>query len=175
MSETGVKTKLSAESILFIFFAVSLICWSFIRISSNMYFESCCEDYIQRAASASTIEIAKTELTKAVSYLEKNNITSGFTSVLYRTPDEDVSFWFNNLKSSLVELESIEPDALPSEKAIVLLKLNKTLLNLSSGNTSVIVPNGISVYPSNVFVAYMGWLSLIICLISGGSWLLKMD
>lgn len=37
--------------------------------------------FLKRAADANTIELANQELTKALDYLEANNLTSGYTSI----------------------------------------------------------------------------------------------
>lgn len=50
-------------------------------------------DYLERASNSNTVETAKRELDIALKYLEDNNLTSGYTSVFYRTPDEDIGFW----------------------------------------------------------------------------------
>ena len=51
-----------------------------------------CKGHLKRAADANTIELAKQELDIALSYLEREGMTEGYTSVLYKTPDEDVGF-----------------------------------------------------------------------------------
>ncbi len=95
----------------------------------------------------------------AISYIEKEQMTSGYTSVLWQAPDEDVSFWYSNLKSALEELKQVKPEATQLEKSNVLMKLRETLLDNSS---SVTAPQGISVYPHNAIVFYWGILSIVL-------------
>ncbi len=125
-----------------------------------------CDGYLERAANANTVETAKKELGIAVDYLEKNGLTSGYTSVFYKTPDEDIGFWYQNLKASLEELATLPENSTPLEKTNVLMKLRETLIHHGSeGGESVTVPSGISRYPSNtVFMALFvifGFLSFV--------------
>lgn len=115
--------------------------------------------YLKRAADANTIELAHEELTRALTYLEENDLTKGYTSVLYETPDEDIGFWYRNLKASKEELEKLEnPSAL--ERTNVLMKLRETLTD-SGEKTRVTTPDGIHLYPNNAIWAGLGWGSLV--------------
>ncbi len=103
--------------------------------------------YLKRAADANTIELANEELTKSIKYLESHNLTSGYTSIFWKTPDEDISFWYRNLKASQSELSNLESES-ALEKTNVLIKLRETLLD--SGKTyRVTVPKGLAFYPNN--------------------------
>lgn len=95
--------------------------------------------------------------------MEREGLTTGYTSILYRTPDEDVGFWYTNIKSSITELERMAPSATQLERSNLLMKLRETLLDQGgSGKTKVTIPRGIIVYPNNMVVAFMGWLSAIL-------------
>lgn len=118
-----------------------------IRISKNVQFKQNVKGYLKRAADANTIPLAQGELTKALDYLEANNMTSGYTSILWKTPDEDIDFWYRNLKASQEELQNLESDS-ALEKTNVLMKLRETLLDTGE-KTSVTVPDGLAVYPNN--------------------------
>ena len=103
--------------------------------------------HLKRAADASTIHLAKQELLSAVDYLEENNLTQGYTSVLWKTPDEDITFWFQNLKASLYELEHLKSES-ALERTNVLIKLRETLVDQGE-STRVTVPKGLHVFPNN--------------------------
>ncbi len=129
------------------------------RIVKGVTFNQNVKGILKRAADASTIEIAKQELGTAIDYLETNNLTSGYTSILYKTPDEDIGFWYQNLKAShkeLVELKSVSA----LERTNVLIKLRETLLD-SGENLSVTYPEGLSVYPNNKLWTALMILALI--------------
>ncbi len=148
--------------------SIVFLFWVGFRIYNNIQFDRKCEGYLKRAADANTIELAKAQLTKAITYLEDNNMTSGYTSIVYTTPDEDVAFWYTNLKSSLKELNSINDSTTQLEKTNVLMKLRETLLDSGDeGSSKVTSPAGISIFPDNV--AYMLWgiISLIIAVLCG--------
>lgn len=134
-----------------------------VRISKNIEIKQNLTGYIKRASIANTIDLAKTELKIAVTYLEEKNLTSGYTSILWKTPDEDISFWYKNLRESLTELENLKSES-ALEKSNVLLKLRESLLS-SGKSSSVIVPEGLSVYPNNKLWAFLSLLALILALV----------
>lgn len=109
----------------------------------NIQFDQDCGGYLSLAANANTVEIAGEQLDIALKYMEENKLTSGYTSILYKTPDEDVGYWYRNIKSARGELSTIAPNASQLEKTNVLMKLRETL---AAGT-----PVGIALYPNNVF------------------------
>ncbi len=140
------------------------------RISKKIVFEQNVKGYLKRAGDANTIELANIELTKAVDYLEANNLTSGYTSILWTTPDEDIDFWYRNLKASQKELQTLNSQS-PLEKTNVLMKLRETLMD-EGERTKVTVPKGLSVYPNNklwallVFIAFISGFTGIMMLVA---------
>ena len=136
---------------------ISLVIFG-LRIMKNIEFKQHVTGYLKRAAAANTLELAHEELTTAITYLEANKITSGYTSILYQTPDEDIGFWYRNLKASQNELQNLESES-ALEKATVLMKLRETLMDTGQ-RSRVTVPEGLSVYPNNKL---WGALMLIAC------------
>jgi len=143
----------------------TLVIWGGYRVVANIIFTQNCGGYLKRAADANTAELAKKELSSAINYIEKKNLTSGYTSIIYKTPDEDIGFWYMNLKSSLSELQSITPQTSQLEKSNILLKLRQTLLDISDNNEKVTVPDGISIYPHNGLVCFIGVITGLLALI----------
>jgi len=129
-----------------------------VRIAKKIEFKQHVTGYLKRAADANTIPLAEEELTKAIGYLEKNNLTTGYTSILWQTPDEDIDFWYRNLKASQHELQILQSES-ALEKTNVLMKLRETLMD-SGEKTSVTVPKGIAVYPNNKLWAFLMLLAL---------------
>jgi len=119
-----------------------------VRISKKIQFKQNVSGYLKRAADANTVELANNELTKVIAYLETNNITSGYTSIFWQTPDEDIEFWYKNLKASQRELQNLKSES-ALEKTNVLIKLRETLLDTGE-RTRVTVPKGLAVYPDNM-------------------------
>ena len=136
-----------------------------VRISKKITFEQNVTGYLKRAADANTIELANQELTKAINYLEANNLTSGYTSVLYKTPDEEIDFWYQNLKASQKELSNLNSNS-ALEKTNVLIKLRETLMDTGGKKMKVTLPQGLSVYPHNRFWAFLFSIVLFASLIS---------
>ncbi len=149
-----------------ILFIIMSLVWAGARFyADHVQFNVACGGHIERAAHANSVELAASELDTAVKYLENNNMTSGYTSVLYQTPNEDIGFWYKNLKTSLDELKGLPPDASGLEKSNVLLKLHETLIRSGDqGKQSINVPPGISVFPGNKFFAVWGTISVVLCI-----------
>lgn len=117
-------------------------------ITKQVNFTQECGGYLKRATNANTVELAVYNLEKAILYLENNGITTGYTSVLWKTPDEDVEYWYKNLKSAYNELKSLPTDnKLLCDNA--LMKLKETLIDNTKDGDRLVVPNGISRYPNN--------------------------
>jgi hypothetical protein len=82
----------------------------------NIKLEQECTGYLKRAADANTIELAASQLQKSTRYLEDNGITQGYTSILWRTPDEDIQFWYENLKDCERQLMNVTDTTSSLEK-----------------------------------------------------------
>jgi hypothetical protein len=136
-------------------------------IVKGIQFDRGCEGYLKRAADANTVQMAKEQLAIAISYADEHNLTKGFTSVIYTTPDEDVGFWYNNLKASHAELSAVTEDTSQLEKTNILMKLRETLLDDGEKGTDVTIPSGISVFPNNMAYGIWGIFSGILALFGG--------
>lgn len=145
--------------------------WMVVRIFAGINFDRNCEGYLKRAADANTVDLAAENLEVAVKYAEQNGLTSGFTSVVYRTPDEDVGFWYKNLTASLEELRAVKPETSQLERTNVLMKLRESILDQGE-HTSVTTPSGISVFPNNGMYAFWGWISIILACVFWGMFVL---
>lgn len=127
---------------------------------NKVSFNNGCGGHLKRAADANTIDMAKEELKTALDYMEEHDMTHGYTSVFYNTPDEDVKFWYNNVKSSYNELLSLDSTVTHLEKSNMLIKLRETLLDHGDKGESITCPDGISRFPNNGAWAF-GWLIII--------------
>ena len=145
-----------------IIFTLLFVSWMAVRIVKTIQFDFDCGAYLKRAANANTIELAKTELGKALDYVEENELTDGIVSIFLKNPSNDVGFWYKNMKSAYEELVNLPEDASSLEKTNVLMKLRESLTDSGdSGSTSIIAPSGITVYPNNVLYFWWGTLSLV--------------
>lgn len=140
--------------------------WGVTRAIKGEQFRMNCEVYIKRAANASSIEIAKTELQKAILYAEKNGLTEGIVSIFIKDPANDIGFWYKNMKNAYVELDNLPEEATALEKSNVLMKVKESLTGNTEDGQFVRCPSGISIYPYNV--AYFWWctISVVLAIIS---------
>ena len=132
---------------------VGVLIWG---ITLGIKFDQNCSGYLQQAADANTIELAIDRLDKAIEYAEEKGYTDGYTSILWRTENENIGFWYQNLKASRIELEEAL-DANQMEQTNVLMKLRETLLDVGEKGTSITYPAGLSVYPYNMEFAILLW------------------
>lgn len=139
-----------------------------VRAMNNVEINQKCFDYLELAASASSPQIALIHLKKATKYLEQISLTSGYTSIIYKTRDENIGFWYNNLKQSEAQLEKVTAQTSAVEKSNLLSELRKTLLDQSNKDTILKTPPGLAVYPNNklwvisIFVICITAVGLII-------------
>lgn len=148
------------------------ILWTGIRIYKAIDFDINCGGHLKRAADANTIELAKSELKTSINYIEKHDLTNGVVSIFLKQPKNDMGFWYNNLTASYMELNSVKSDTSLLEKSNMLMKLRETLVD-NGKDTTVTIPNGISIYPFNAVFFWWGMLSWIGCMISGVSLFIK--
>jgi hypothetical protein len=154
------------KKILCVIFILLFCLWAGIRIIASIQFDRNCEGYLKRAADANTIELAAKQLKIALDYIEREGLITGYTSIVYRTPDEDIGFWHTNIKSSIIELERVKPSTTQLERSNLLMKLRETLMDQGDkGEIKVTKPKGIALYPNNVVMAFMGWLSVVLAII----------
>ena len=126
-------------------------------IYKRIDFKQNCSGRLERAANANTVELAVKELDAAIQYAEAKGFTTGYTSVIYRTPDEDVEYWYNNLCASRQELVNLPDSASTLEKTNTLMKLRETLTDTRENVTQVIYPIGLQFYPHNFLWGILRW------------------
>lgn len=158
------SSSVAVVGLLLILPLVLFIVWTSFRA---IEFNRECGGHLKRAADANTVPLALKELQVATAFLESNKMTDGYTSVVYETPDEDVGFWYKNLKDSEAELVKASENKNLSqlEASNVLMKLRETLTDHSKEGQSVTEPDGISKFPNNVGYAVFGWLSAVVAFI----------
>lgn len=143
--------------LLFVIATVIFTC----RVVLNIQFNQNCAGYLKQAADANTVELALDRLNLAVKYIEDHNLTDGYTSVLWRTENENVGYWYTNIKACVSELEQgINGSQL--EKANLLMKVRETLTDNGESGTELTIPKGISVYPNNLLWGLLMWIGVFI-------------
>lgn len=130
-----------------------------IVIVKSVQFSQNCGGYLKQAADANTVELALDRVNKALEYIEAKGLTQGYTSVLWRTEDENIGYWYENIKACRSELETnLEASSL--EKSNVLMKVRESLTDNGEKGTELTVPPGISRYPDNLIYGILLWISL---------------
>lgn len=149
--------------------AIGLICPT-ITLIKSIQFNQNCKGYLKQTADANSVELALDRLNRAIDYVETNNLTSGYTSIIYRTEDENIEFWYNNLLTCKQELtECIESSQF--EKTNVLMKVRESLTDTAEEGTVITCPSGLSRYPNNKSFAFFNFFSLLIIFV-GFCWFL---
>lgn len=126
-------------------------------IYKRIDFNQNCSGRLERAANANTVELAVKELDAVIQYAEVKGDTTGYTSVIYRTPDEDVEYWYNNLCAARQELLNLPDNTSTLEKTNTLMKLRETLTDTGENGTQVIYPDGLQFYPHNFLWGILRW------------------
>lgn len=137
----------------------SFIGWTIADGVNEHRFNVNCKQYIKRAADASSVEVAKRELSKAIEYCENNGLTEGIVSIFFKQPKNDIGFWYENLKIAYAELDALPDDSTPLEKTNVLMRVRESLTDSNENGVFVTRPDGIEKYPNNAL--YFWW-----CIIS---------
>lgn len=131
----------------------------------DIQFDQGCAGFLKQAADANSVELAERQLSLAIDYIEKNGLTSGYTSVIYRTEDENIGFWYENLKVCQKELVETRGNS-TLENTNVLMKLRESLTDESEKGTKLTIPPGLYLYPHNAVFMVLGSISLIMFLVS---------
>ena len=165
-----------APAVLAIVGAILSFSWSTIRVVGCINYEREVEGHLKRAADANQPQLVLDEIKTALDGMEKrglcNEIESNpkvkcYTSVVYRTPNEDISFWRTNIMQTVADLENLPAESSHLEVSNTLMKVRETLLD---GGRTVTEPAGVSIYPDNTVWAWIGWFGLLLA-ISGVVWL----
>ena len=141
-------------------------------ICLRVEFNQNCKGYLKQAADANTIELAIERLDKAIDYVELKDWTDGYTSILWRTEDENIGFWYKNIKASRTELEKAL-DSSQMEQTNVLMKLRETLTDNNENGTYITYPDGLWKYPHNMEFAIFSWIIHILLIVMWILWLIK--
>ena len=159
---------------LFLFIGLIALIGPVVTIVKSIQFQQQCSGYIKQAADANTAELALSRLNTAIDYVEDHGLTSGYTSVLWRTEDENIGFWYENLKACRDELTSCL-DGTQLEKSNVLMKVRESLTDEGEKGTTLTIPSGISRYPNNLAFGIWNLISVIVLLFAIGGFLVCIE
>jgi hypothetical protein len=158
---------------------VLLLLWGGVRIKGCIEYDQRVGGHLKRAADANQPQLALEEIQTALkgidrlglcNEVEDNPKAECFTSVFYRTPDDDIGFWRTNIAQTVGDLESLPAESSHLEVSNTLMKVRETLVD--EGTSSMVTaPDGISIYPDNTLWAWVAILGTILLCI-GFVWLL---
>lgn len=141
-----------------ILFLTPVVPWTY-SIVKGIQFDANCGDYLRLAADANDIEVAEKHLTKAITYMEENDLTSGYTKIFVYKPVNDFGLWYENLKTAQTQLQEMKASEYTElEESNMLMKLRETLLTEEGCLTH---PDGVSM--KNNFTL-MFWLNTFLWL-----------
>ena len=155
------KTVRTIAIVLFFLGLVSPV----VIITKSVQFDQNCGGYLKQAADANTPELALERMNVALDYIKANNLTDGYTSILWKTEDENVGFWYRNIVACQEELKSCLGSS-QLEKTNVLMKVRESLSD---------IPEGIHLYPYNGLWAIAFFISLIMLLLGFLGFLISRD
>lgn len=142
-----------------IFFLLCSLVTPIVSVVLSVQFGQECSGYLKQAADANSVEISLERLNKAVAYIESHGLVIGYTSVLWKTEDENIGFWYRNIKACQRELVECQNKS-QLEKTNVLMKVRESLIDDGEKGTVLTIPDGIHKYPSNGMFAVFNLLSV---------------
>lgn len=135
-----------------------------ILLVKSAQFNQDCQGYLRQCSNASSVELALDRLELAIQYIEENDLTTGYTSILWKTEADNIGYWYDNLKTCQKELE--QAINLPQlEQTNTLMRVRESLLENGENGEYLILPNGIVKYPHNLLYAILIWVSFGLALL----------
>ena len=151
--------------VLSILSTLALLGWGTTRAVKAIKFDIDCTQHLKRAADASTVDLAKEELLKAISYAEEHGLTEGVVSIFFQQPCNDVGFWYNNIKEAYAELDGLPEDVSSLEASNVLMRVRESIADQAKSGIRVTLPDGIEIYPNNIPYFWWGTVSFLLSIV----------
>lgn len=135
-------------------------------VIANARLEWGCIQYLKRAADASTPALALGNLDTAIAYLGRYGLTVGSTAMFFDSPEDDVGYWYANLRTLRDEISRLPADAPRLEVAAMSVRVREVILDSGSRGMSVTMPNGLATHPYNAFCLLIFCLACIAMVVS---------
>lgn len=140
--------------------------WGY-TIFQGIDFNANCGDYLRLAADANDVNVAEKHLSKAIEYIEANDLDNGYTKIIFYYPKNDFGLWYENLKSAQTQLREMqETEYTELEESNMLMKLRETILD----DNMLTIPFGVSIkhnfgliYWLNCLIWLPCWVLAIVC------------
>lgn len=144
----------------------------FVSCGKSISYEKDVESHLEAAANAQTVEIATSELDIAIRNIEARGLTTGQTGILYNNQQNDIGFWYRNVKAARTTISELPTGADALTKSNTLMRMREGLQRHNGDGDSVIQPDNISLYP-NQWMAAFGGLSALLAAIFLCVWLIQ--
>ncbi|MDP2930544.1 MAG: hypothetical protein Q8N56_02990 [bacterium] len=157
---------------------ISLIIWGGYLGLARWQFNKNCGDYLKLAGDAPTVERADGFLEKAIAYIEKTNMVSGNSSIIFKKPTNDVGIWYAQIKAAKETTEKIivrGEGVSQLERDNALMKIRETVLDQGERGTMVTTPDWISLFPYQLFKVILWPILSVLFAITGAIIVVRND
>lgn len=152
---------------------MSLFGWVGGKVHNSNQWDSQVGEYVVEAAKTSEPSKAKKYFQNALAYLDQRGATEGSTAVLYPAPADDISEWYEGLKSAADEVEKPVAKAEETGWRAKLLKSGIVKKGTDKAGNDYLelakYPSGISLAPYNAHFAW-GLCGIIFGIIVSSIW-----
>ncbi len=144
--------------------SVPFFSWSITRIVKSNHFDDNCNYHISEALkadgsiSSKSLDYSANEMRVVLSYIESNNLTTGYTTISNRQQDEDLGLYYSGLKTKLAYIGGLKSKT-PEELERYRLYYEGTHLFLLDSSTLSVS------YSAYQHTAYMIWMFIGIALL----------
>ncbi len=176
---------LTTQGLFFLAGLTSLVIWGLVRIKKDLDLRALGAENFILAYNANTIALAKEYWEKGIKFLEDNNLTTGNTGAFWKTPEDDLEFFYKNVVEMRNYLNT-PPDTLSDSsfdqkivsgstlsKGDPLTVFDRKTLSARLKKTWKNAPEGIEIYPNNCIYAIWGWISGLVCIVFAILWFIS--
>lgn len=123
-------------------------------------------DSLREAAQSQTPEDAILHLNSVIEYMEENELTYGYTSIVTPDETENLETWYKKVVSVRDQIDNMPDSISIYEKAAFVSFVMGNIVSCRQCNFYSRAPEGISVYPYNKLLSRIFLFSTIICFVS---------
>jgi len=153
------------KTIFYLFF-LSTLSWGGYRLVAKFQAQSAYLGYLKNASQTDSIPLIKIELKKAMVEIERRGLTSGYTSIIWTTPNDNIGLWYKNLMLLLNQLYYFPDNSSAKEKSKMLMKIKEILIDESKDEKdNLYFPEKVYLFPHNKIVALWGAVSIMMTII----------
>lgn len=132
--------------------------WAITRIIKKEIFDNNFTYHINQSMSGTDPSKSYEEFVSALLYLQSHNLTSGYTTIVIRSPSEDISIFYDGIFKKFQYSQKLA--SLPPEE---IKQYQEYVVNKNLATTQIKEPEGISIYPYNGI--YFVWMLISILLL----------